>query len=118
MYEGDYKFRRRVHFCLLSLSLDVIHILQYRTISRESSVLEWVAAIINNDKCWKLTHTLSLSLFGIQVLPEEEEEDLVSYSVSLIFDKYVNAIVLARNTRTVIWIKWCEHVNKICELNL
>ena len=51
MYEGDYKFRRRVHFCLLSLSLDVIHILQYRTISRESSVLEWVAAIINNDKC-------------------------------------------------------------------
>jgi hypothetical protein len=48
------------------------------------------------------THSLSLSLFGIQVLPEEEEEDLVSYSVSLIFDKYVNAIVLARNTRTVI----------------
>jgi hypothetical protein len=49
-------------------------------------------------------HTLSLSLFGIQVLPEEEEEeeDLVSYSVSLILDKYVNAIVLARNTRTVI----------------
>jgi hypothetical protein len=47
-------------------------------------------------------HTLSLSLFGIQVLPEEEEEeDLVSYSVSLILDKYVNAIVLARNTRTV-----------------
>jgi hypothetical protein len=48
------------------------------------------------------THSLSLSLFGIQVLPEEEEEeDLVSYSVSLILDKYVNAIVLARNTRTV-----------------
>lgn len=63
MYEGDYKFRRRAHFCLLSLSLDVIHILQYRTTSRESSVLEWVAAIINNDKCWKLTHTLSLSLY-------------------------------------------------------
>ena len=50
MYEGDYKFRRRAHFCLLSLSLDVIHILQYRTTSRESSVLEWVAAIINTRR--------------------------------------------------------------------
>lgn len=46
----------------------------------------------------------SLALFGIQVLPaeEEEEEDLVSYSASLIFDKYVNAIVLARNTRITV----------------
>ena len=65
MYEGDYKFRRRANFCLLSLSLDVIHILQYRTTSRES-VLEWVAAIINNDKCWKLTLSLYLAFKSYQ----------------------------------------------------